>query len=462
MRFQQHCVTRIIRPPRAGLALLLIAGMLAVAMQQDACASDETHQKILAGLDALYQGRFQKAEAVFSLLMQQEPANPKGYFFLALTYRWLTRIDPTSTAYQRRFEQAMKQAIAVAHSQYEEHEDDVDAMLYLAAAYGYRAEYYQFLKHDWNNAYNDGSKMREYLEEAEDFPRTTIDVELGYGLYNYYAYLYRDKIGWWRFLLSLPKGDKDKGINLLETVRKRGEYSRVEAWYFLIEIYKDEDVTHFELTPESFETLRSIKNLMIPDKLLHQLKALEHQEFPDESTFWKAVTQHVMAQAVSPYKGFIVKAAKQNRAVVLSRELHRTYPDNPFFHTLLAGIYHQYHDWEHSRRTAWEILSRAGENPYYSDYLIYQAKYLIGESSFFKGEYDEALQQFDDIIAFHPHKPSYLLPWSHLRRGTIYNVQGEEAKAAQEYKLVLTLDDIHHVHDVAEGLLKNQQKAARQ
>lgn len=264
-------------------------------------------------------------------------------------------------------------------------------MLYLAATYGYRAEYYNFLKNRWDKAYDDGVKMRKLLEKAENFSASdTIDVQLGYGLYNYYAYVYREKIGRWRFLFSLPKGDKKKGIELLHTVREKGTYLKVEAWYFLIDIYK--------------------------------------------------------------------KERDRDKAVSLCEQLHQTYPSHPFFHIVLAGIYHRNNDWQNSLRTAQEILERAENNPYYSDYIIYQAKYLTGESSFFIGKYQEALQQFDEIIASEPPEPPYLLPWSHLRRGNIYDRIGKKNEATAEYQLVLQMENVLKVHDWAKGALKNQQR----
>ena len=271
-------------------------------------------------------------------------------------------MDPGSTTYQELFEQAADKSISIGKSLLKQDKQNANAMLYLAASYGYRAEYYNFLKHNWKKAYDDGVKMREYLGKSRKFPDMTIDIELGYALYNYYADLYRDKIGWWRFLLALPKGDKQEGIEMLENLRQKGIYTKIEAWYFLIEIYKDD------------------------------------KEF-------------------------------RERAVELTEQLHQDYPYNSFFHTLLAGVYHKFHDWENSRRIAQDIVSQAEEHPYYSDYLVFQAKYLIGESSFFLGQYEKALTLFDEIILAQPLYPAYLLPWSHLRRGTIYNLTEQKEKA---------------------------------
>lgn len=353
----------------------------------------EIQQKILAGQEALYSGEFDKASNIFTALIEVYPADPKGYFFLALTYRWLTRVDPTSKTYQRQFEKKIKKAISVAESLHEKDKNSVEALLYLAASYGYRAEYYNFLKQEWSKAYDDGVKMRKYLGKAEKFSQTTIDVQLGYGLYNYYAYLYREKIGWWRFLLSLPRGDKEKGIKLLETVHQKGIYTRIEAWYFLIIIYKDD-----------------------ADKELRQ------------------------------------------KAIALSEALHRKYPNHPYFHILLAGIYHKYHDRENAIRVSRDVIKHAPGNAYYSDSIVYQAKYVIAESRFYMGKYDEALQGFNEIIASQQQHPPYLLPWSHLRRGTIYNLIGEKEKAAAEYNLVLEMEDVLNVHELAKGLLKNYQR----
>lgn len=366
-------------------------GLYAITVIVPTTDADLIHQKILDGQKALYRGQFAEARKIFTALTQSYPDDPRGYFFLALTYRWLTRVDPGSTTYQELFEQAADKSISVGKSLLKKDKQNANAMLYLSASYGYRAEYYNFLKHNWKKAYDDGVKMREYLEKSRKFSDMTIDIELGYALYNYYAYLYRDKIGWWRFLLSLPKGDKQVGIEMLENLRQKGIYTKIEAWYFLIEIYKDD------------------------------------KEF-------------------------------RERAVELTEQLHQDYPHNSFFHTLLAGVYHKFHDWKNSRRVAQDIVAQAEEHPYYSDYLVFQAKYLIGESSFFLGQYEEALTLFNEIIIAEPLYPAYLLPWSHLRRGTIYNLTEQKEKAREELKLVLKMKDVHRVHNLAEGLLENMKK----
>ena len=369
--------------------VFLLAWLLAFGMS--AASSAALDQTIRNGQEALYQGNFDQAVTIFNGLIANAPEDPKGYFFLALTYRWLTRIDPGSLAYQQHFEKTMRASIKLCEALLKKNAHHRDALLYLAASYGYRAEYYNFLKHDWNDAYNDGVNMRKYLEQAKKTPHITRDLDLGYGLYNYYADLYSADIGWWRFLLSLPRGDKAEGLQQLEAVKTQGEYARVEAWYFLIELYKEEKQT-------------------------------------------------------------------KDRAIELNEALVRQYPGNPYFHTLLAGVYHKHHDWQNSTRVAQEILAQAQNHKYYTEYLVYQAKYLIGESFFFQGKHQESLRQFDDIIQSQPQYPAYLLPWAHLRRGTIYQLTGQADKATTEYQVVLKMKNVQKVHELAEGLLKNQPK----
>lgn len=374
---------------QVGIAIFF--GSAPIHLRAATFTQGQLHAQIRIGQHALYSGKFDEAARIFTSLTTQFPTDPKSYFFLALTHRWLTRIDPDSSTYQHNFERAAEKTITVSKALMEKNDKNREAILYLAAAYGYRAEYYNFLKNRWDRAYDDAVNMREYLEKADNAAVSNSDAQLGYGLYNYYADKYKGKIGWWRFLLSLPKGDKEKGLKLLHDVLENGEYLQVEAWYFLIDIYKNDE-------------------------------------------------------------------GKEQEAIRLCEQLQQTYPDHPFFRVLLAGIYHRTQDWNNSLRIAKEILKQAKTNAYYSPYLVYQATYLSGESSFYLGSYQEALQDFNDIITAHPEDPAYLLPWSHLRRGTIYELLGNNADAAREYQAVLTLDNVLHVHDMAKAMLKNQQK----
>ena len=372
-----------------------VTGVCLVTVAVPTTDAERIHYNITSGLEAMYQGDFENAIATFSTQIQEYPDDPKAYFFLAITYRWMNRIDPENETYQQQFEDAMAASVKRCQSLLKQDAKNSDATLYLAASYGYRAEYYNFSKFDWSKAYDNGVKMRDYLDKSAKMPNISIDAQLGFALYNYYAYLYRDKIGKWRFLLSLPKGDREKGIAMLEQLREQGIYSKIEAWFFLIEIYKEEN-------------------------------------------------------------------RSKDQAIALNKALHEKFPNNPYFHTLLAGTHHKFQEWDHSRRIAQEIITNAqSHTPYYSDYLAYQAKYLLGESAYFLGKYQEALPFFDEIIAKQPGNPAYLIPWSHLRRGAIYNLTGDKEKAKAELQFVLKMKDVHHVHDFAEALLKSQQKASK-
>lgn len=364
---------------------LAVGGWLGPAPSVVAAPSCEA--QILEGQELLYHGRFDAALAIFSDLQASFPDDPRPYFLQALTYRWLARIDPESEKRQQQFEKSIGKSIAVSGTLLKHDAEHVHAVLVLAASYGYRAEYYQFQKDRWNKAYDDAVRMRDYLDRAKELEQAgNIDVQLGLGLYNYYAYVYRKKIGWWNFLVSLPKGDKERGIAQIQTVREQGTYLRVEAWYFLTEIFKSDD---------------------------------DYGEY----------------------------------AIPTTKALHEAYPEHPYFHIFLAGLYHARQDWRNSLRTAQAVLESAKHSPYYSDYIIYQATYLVGESSFYLGHYDDALAAFDVIVAKRPAKPAYLLPWSHLRRGTIYSLTEKKARAIEEYQQVFELDDALDVHALARGFL---------
>ena len=363
---------------------------ISAAAQTSATTSLEA--QILTGQELLYHGHFDDALTVAATLKSKFPRDTRPAFLQTLIYRWLTRIEPDSAARQQQFEQSVRATIELAQATLKHDRGNVNAVLVLAASYGYRAEYYQFQRERWNKAYDDAVRMQEYLERAKELETSgNIDVQLGLGLYNYYAYVYRKKIGWWKFLVSLPKGDKKKGIAQITTVREHGTHLRVEAWYFLTEIYKRDDDYGDQAIPEA-------------------------------------------------------------------KALHLAYPEQPYFHIFLAGLYHARQDWHNSLQTAQAVLKQADTSPYYSRYITAQATYLVGESSFYLGQYDDALSAFNAIITAQPSNPPYLLPWAYLRRGTIYSLNDRKADAVAEYQHVLKLDDTLNVHELARGFLKNMQK----
>ena len=64
------------------------------------------------------------------------------------------------------------------------------------------------------------------------------DIFLGAGIYNYYAEVFPERYPSIKpLLLFIPPGDKEKGIQQLQTAAEKGKYASIEAKYLLMTLY---------------------------------------------------------------------------------------------------------------------------------------------------------------------------------------------------------------------------------
>jgi tetratricopeptide (TPR) repeat protein len=65
-----------------------------------------------------------------------------------------------------------------------------------------------------------------------------MDIQLGFGIYNYYAEMIPEKYPFVKpFMIFFPSGDKKKGIEQLEAAAMEGKYSKYESRYFLMTLF---------------------------------------------------------------------------------------------------------------------------------------------------------------------------------------------------------------------------------
>ena len=93
-------------------------------------------------------------------------------------------------------------------------------------------------RESWLSAADDGREALPLIEHANEVDPKNIDVQLGFGIYNYYADVLPEKYPVVKpFMIFLPSGDKELGIKQLKNAAKNGKYTKYEAQYFLMTLY---------------------------------------------------------------------------------------------------------------------------------------------------------------------------------------------------------------------------------
>lgn len=189
------------------------------------------------GIKQIYDMQFPKAEETFRRLMADYPDHPAGRFFLAMIDWWKILVDPDVESYDDLFFQKLEDVIYQCDDLLKKNPQDVDALFFKGGAIGFRGRLRAF-RESWIKAADDGREALPIVERASNLDSHNLDVQLGFGIYNYYASVIPNEFPLLKpLMIFFPKGDKQKGIEQLTNTAMNGKYAKYEARYFLMTLY---------------------------------------------------------------------------------------------------------------------------------------------------------------------------------------------------------------------------------
>ncbi|MDW7690628.1 tol-pal system protein YbgF [Flammeovirgaceae bacterium SG7u.111] len=220
--------------------------------------------EITSGVDDLYNFKFARAESQFHWIRRAYPEHPLPYFLLGLSNWWKIAPNVNKYAYDDVFFAYMDSSIMYAEEMFDEDETNLEAPFFLAAAYAFKARLYSE-RSNWTKATFAGKNALKYLEYSKAHSELSPELLFGDALYNYFSVWIPENYPILKpILMFFDKGDKELGIEQLETVVKEAFYAKVEAQYFLMRIY-------------SFEKSHMRKALGLAEYL--------HMKYPDNPYF---------------------------------------------------------------------------------------------------------------------------------------------------------------------------------
>lgn len=154
----------------------------------------------------------------------------------ALSLWWQIQLDLDNHSLDAAFMTATERAIAAATQMAQAEPQRAEAWFYLGAAYGARAQY-RVYRTERLAAARDGKRIKESLERAIALDPSMHDAEFGIGMYRYYAGVAPAIFRFLRFLLLLPGGDRQGGLEQLERAAQRGVLVSGEAQYQIQVLY---------------------------------------------------------------------------------------------------------------------------------------------------------------------------------------------------------------------------------
>lgn len=215
------------------LALVLLSQPLYAQWPDD----PEIDVRVQRGIDYIYNYEFENAENIFAEVIRLRPEHPVGYFFRAMIQweRIVCNFDDESQ--DEKFYELLQVVIDMCDKRLKQDSNDVTALFFKGGAIGFRGRL-RGNRGQWIAAANDGLIALPLVRRAYELQPNNTDVLLGIGIYNYYAAVVPEKYPYVKpFLLFLPAGDRQKGLEQLRIASEKAKYAHVEASYFLMQSY---------------------------------------------------------------------------------------------------------------------------------------------------------------------------------------------------------------------------------
>lgn len=214
------------------IKLVIIFLLISVSLK-----SQTLDERIETGIKQIYNIEFNEAEKTFRSVLTDYPENPAGRFFLAMVDWWKILLDIDNESYDQLFFQKIEDVIFHCDKILEKDKKNIDALFFKGGAIGFRGRL-RALRDSWLKAADDGREALPIVEYAAKLDPTNQDVQLGFGIYNYYAAVIPEQYPFIKpLMIFFPKGDKEKGITQLKETAFKGKYAKFESQYFLMTLY---------------------------------------------------------------------------------------------------------------------------------------------------------------------------------------------------------------------------------
>lgn len=201
-----------------------------------------------AAVNNMYNFNFYEAEKEYKWLKVKYPEHPLGDFLLGLNEWWKIIPDTKQSKFDDQCHYYMDEAIEKAEDMFDKNKKNKEAAFFLSASYAVKGRLYAE-REKWVKSAWAGKQAIKYLDQSRGEENINPELIFGDGIYNYYSKWIHENYKSLKPLLTFfRKGDKNLGIRQLENVANNAFYSRMEARYFLIQIYAMENMSAKSLT----------------------------------------------------------------------------------------------------------------------------------------------------------------------------------------------------------------------
>lgn len=290
-----------------------------------------TDRQIQVGLDKIYNFNWADGTKIFNKLIKQDPKDPRGYFYKSIIYLWYY-LGNFNEAYLDTFNILSDKTLDLANEKLKT--KPTAELNYLIGADYYNKSIAEARSGNYLQALWTSNQMKKYLDDAVKIKPEIYDAYLGIGLYNFALSQIPSSLEWAANLVGI-NADKEAGLNFVKKAVQKGKLSKVDAEFYLSQIYSRVIVDH----PAAKELLNKLvrrypKNLLFVFSLawvnyeLNDLKAAQKQlkdVITTKDTLYPFVVsnsyylmgnifyaKNLCDSAVTYYKSFLKKAVNND------------------------------------------------------------------------------------------------------------------------------------------------------
>ena len=213
------------------------------------------------GFDHFYNLEYPEALASFEQAIAKDPSSPDLHNHLAQTlvfqemfrdgaleselvsgtnsFLRRPKLEP-SAATEQRFLSEIDRAMSLAQARLNTNPNDPAALYSLGISYGLRSNYYWVVKKSWRDSLRDATSARRLHNHLSEIEPHNVDARLVQGLHDYVVGSLPWHYRMFGFLVGI-RGDKEKGIHIVQDVAQNGKLDRIDAEVFLCALYRREN-----------------------------------------------------------------------------------------------------------------------------------------------------------------------------------------------------------------------------
>ncbi|HCU24478.1 MAG TPA: hypothetical protein DF383_05620 [Deltaproteobacteria bacterium] len=179
-------------------------------------ATEEILNQALAGQTLIFNRRYAEARQHFLRLAQQYPESPLGSFGLMALYN-AQMFENFDFSLDKQFEQEQRRNKAVVDKVEASQSSSAWDNFLCGASSGLRGFYY-VRKDEYLKALGESNQAKKCLERARELDPAFVDVDLGFGLFNYWRSVFTSQIK----ILPFFKDRRKEGIAQIENAIAKG------------------------------------------------------------------------------------------------------------------------------------------------------------------------------------------------------------------------------------------------